>query len=58
MLLAKKYNTVLLSAVGFAGPFWSVRVSIANLDTKKYKQIGENIKELIMFYYQQYKKSK
>jgi aspartate 4-decarboxylase len=56
ILLAKKYKTVLLPAVGFAGPFWSVRVSIANLSTDKYKIIGQNIKNLIIDYYKSYKK--
>jgi aspartate 4-decarboxylase len=45
--LAKKYGTVLLPAVGFAGPFWGVRVSLANLETELYRPIGENIKLLI-----------
>lgn len=57
LLLAKEYGTVLLPAVGFAGPFWAVRVSIANLATEKYPIIGENIKNLIMSYYKIYKKS-
>ena len=56
LLLAKNYGTVLLPAVEFAGPFWGVRVSIANLPTEKYKPIGENIKSLILEYYNQYKK--
>ena len=57
LLLAKQYGTVLLPAVGFAGPFWGVRVSIANLPTEKYKPIGENIRLLILDYYTQYKKT-
>ena len=57
ILLAQKYGTVLLPAVGFAGPFWGIRVSIANLDTEKYPLIGQNIKNLMMFYYQEYKKN-
>ena len=56
MLLAKKYGTVLLPAVGFAGPLWGVRVSIANLDTKKYSLIGKNVKKLMLDYYKQYTK--
>jgi aspartate 4-decarboxylase len=56
LLLAKEYGTVLLPAVGFAGPFWAVRVSIANLDTEKYKLIGENLKSLIINYYENYNK--
>jgi aspartate 4-decarboxylase len=57
ILLAEKYGTVLLPAVGFAGPFWAVRVSIANLPTEKYESIGKNLNNLMMFYYQQYKKN-
>lgn len=56
ILLAMNYGTVLLPAVGFAGPFWGVRVSIANLPTNRYKLIGQNIKNLMMDYYKIYKK--
>jgi aspartate 4-decarboxylase len=56
LLLAKDYGTVLLPAIGFAGPFWGVRVSIANLPTDKYKPIGENIRHLMLKYYKNYKK--
>ena len=55
MMLAKEYSTVLLPAVGFAGPFWSIRVSVANLHTKYFKQIGINIKNLILEYYKNFK---
>ena len=54
--LAQNYSTVLLPAVGFAGPFWGVRVSIANLPTEKYKLIGENIRSVMNNYYRNYKK--
>jgi aspartate 4-decarboxylase len=57
MLLAKKYGTVLLPAVGFTGPFWGIRVSIANLVTKKYSLIGQNVKKLMLDYYKQYTKN-
>ena len=53
--LAKDYGTVLLPAVSFAGPFWGVRVSLANLDTKYYRPIGENIRSLIEKYYEEFK---
>ena len=49
--LAKNYSTVLLSAVGFAGPFWGVRVSLANLSDDDYIIIGNNIKKLLYDYY-------
>jgi len=51
MKLAKKHGTVLLPAIGFAGPFWGVRVSLANLYTEDYRSIGENIRDLIDDYY-------
>jgi len=54
--LAKKYATVLLPAVGFAGPFWAVRVSLANLPSEDYGPIGENLRSLIDDYYEDYKK--
>ena len=59
--LAKKYGTVLLPAVGFAGPFWSVRVSLANLDTELYQNIGINLRLLIEDYikeFQQWQRKK
>ena len=58
LMLAKNYGTVLLPAVGFAGPFWGIRVSIANLETDKYKLIGQNIRNLMMDYYKSYKNKK
>lgn len=42
-------------AVGFGGPFWGVRVSLANLETEKYTLIGQNIKLLLDQYYASYK---
>lgn len=54
--LAKDYGTVLLPAVGFAGPFWGVRVSLANLPTEDYAPIGENLRALIDEYYEEFKK--
>lgn len=54
--LAKGYGTVLLPAVGFAGSFWGVRVSLANLDINYYRPIGNNIRSLIDEYYDDFKK--
>lgn len=53
--LAKTYATVVLSGLGFAGPFWSVRISLANLREDKYYLVGENIRSLIEEYYQEFK---
>lgn len=54
--LAKKYGTILLPGVSFAGPFWAVRVSLANLGTEDYSIIGENLRSLIDEYYEDFKK--
>tara|TARA_B100000780_G_scaffold278948_1_gene254559 strand:+ start:2378 stop:3955 length:1578 start_codon:yes stop_codon:yes gene_type:complete len=45
--LSKKYHTVLLPGVGFAGNKRSYRASLANLRTNDYKQISNNIKNTI-----------
>ncbi len=44
--LAQRSGTVLLNGSGFDGPPWSVRVSLANLDTDAYEKIGENLKSI------------
>lgn len=56
--LAKNHGTVLLPAMGFAGPFWGVRVSLANLNTNDYSSIGENVRDMIGKYYDDYEKWK
>lgn len=38
--LAEKFSIVLLNGSGFAGPDWSVRVSLANLPDEAYSKIG------------------
>ena len=58
MLLASKYSTVCLPAVGFAGPFWSIRISLANLKSGMYEDIGNNIRRLIFDYENEYKNLK
>jgi aspartate 4-decarboxylase len=52
--LAKQYGTILLPAVGFAGSFWGVRASLANLDEESYHHIGENIKNLVNDYHKEF----
>jgi aspartate 4-decarboxylase len=47
MHLAKAYQTVLLPGVGFAGPDWTVRVSLANLPDENYAVIGKNLMGLM-----------
>lgn len=54
--LAKKYHTVCLPGEGFAGPKWSLRVSLANLDDADYSVIGKNIRKLLETYYRDWKR--
>jgi len=45
--LAEKFSTVLLNGSGFAGPDWSVRVSLANLPDEAYSKIGEQLSTVV-----------
>jgi aspartate 4-decarboxylase len=45
--LAEKFSTVLLNGSGFAGPDWSVRVSLANLPDEAYSKIGEQLTTVV-----------
>lgn len=56
--LASDYSVVLLSGSGFAGPKWSIRVSLANLHDEAYSKIGKAIKEILNEYLVNWKKSK
>ncbi|MBN2437412.1 MAG: bifunctional aspartate transaminase/aspartate 4-decarboxylase [Deltaproteobacteria bacterium] len=49
--LAARYQTILLPGVGFAGPEWSVRVSLANLPDGHYIAISKNLVALLDEYY-------
>lgn len=42
--LARNFGTVLLNGDGFGGPPWSARVSLANLPTDAYEQIGQHFR--------------
>lgn len=53
--LAQKTATVLMFGGGFAGPSWSVRVSLANLDENVYSQIGKNLKEIAEEYLEEWR---
>ena len=55
--LANDYSIVLLSGDGFDGPIWSVRVSLANLDSKYYFKIGQAIREILNSYVDDWKLS-
>lgn len=48
--LAEKTSVVLLNGGGFAGPEWSVRVSLANLENEDYKVIGKHLSDVIQEY--------
>ena len=56
MRLADKKFTVLLPGEGFAGPKWSIRVSIANLNDDDYTSIGKNIREVMDDFFQSWEK--
>ena len=45
--LANETSLVLLNGGGFAGPEWSVRVSLANLNERDYVKIGQGIKRIL-----------
>ena len=49
--LADRYQTVLLPGVGFAGPEWSVRVSLANLPDDDYAAISKRLVALLDEYF-------
>ena len=55
--LANDYSIVLLSGDGFDGPLWSVRVSLANLDSNCYFKIGQAIREILNSYVDAWKLS-
>lgn len=55
--LANNYSIVLLSGDGFAGPTWSVRVSLANLESEAYYKIGQALKEILTSYIEEWKQS-
>jgi aspartate 4-decarboxylase len=46
MELAKHHGSVLLNGSGFDAPPWSVRISLANLDTAAYEAIGGDLKAI------------
>lgn len=53
--LAEKSSIVLLNGSGFAGPEWSVRVSLANLNEKDYSVIGKELAETMQEYVEAWK---
>jgi aspartate aminotransferase len=55
--LANETSLVLLNGGGFAGPKWSVRVSLANLNEADYVKIGQSIKCVLEEYAKAWKAS-
>ena len=53
--LANETSLVLLNGGGFAGPKWSVRVSLANLNEADYVKIGQGIKRILDEYAKEWK---
>ncbi|SHE88481.1 aspartate 4-decarboxylase [Dysgonomonas macrotermitis] len=53
--LAEKSSVVLLNGGGFAGPEWSVRVSLANLEDADYSIIGKQLAETMYEYVEAWK---
>jgi aspartate 4-decarboxylase len=56
--LAEECSVVLLNGGGFAGPEWSVRVSLANLDNHDYTTIGHTIAAILDEYVNSWKATK
>lgn len=53
--LAEESSIVLLSGGGFAGPKWSIRISLANLYDKAYSEIGIALKKILDKYIEKWK---
>lgn len=53
--LAKETAVVLLNGDGFDGPEWSVRASLANLNTDDYLKIGGAIRKILEQYHTDYR---
>ncbi|MDR2947654.1 MAG: aspartate 4-decarboxylase [Prevotella sp.] len=56
--LAEKSSIVLLNGGGFAGPEWSVRVSLANLEDEDYSVIGKELSETMQDYVEAWESTK
>lgn len=52
--LADETAVVLLNGDGFDGPKWSVRASLANLNTDAYLRIGKCIRKILEQYHKEY----
>ncbi len=56
--LAERSGIVLMDGGGFGGPPWSVRVSLANLPTESYAEIGRHLAEIAGDYAAEWKAKK
>lgn len=56
--LAERFSIVLLNGGGFAGPEWSVRVSLANLEEEDYAVIGKELSETMHDYVEAWESTK
>lgn len=56
--LAERTAIVLLNGGGFAGPEWSIRVSLANLPTESYLELGKNVRSVLLEYVKAWENSK
>ncbi|MGL4911910.1 MAG: aspartate 4-decarboxylase [Romboutsia sp.] len=56
--LAEESSIVLLSGGGFAGPKWSIRISLANLYDEAYSEIGIALKKILDNYVDKWKSNK
>ncbi|MGL6104974.1 aspartate 4-decarboxylase [Romboutsia sp.] len=52
--LAEESSIVLLSGGGFAGPEWSIRISLANLYDEAYSEIGICLKKVLDSYFKKW----
>ncbi|SHI25441.1 aspartate 4-decarboxylase [Desulfosporosinus lacus] len=56
--LAKESSIVLLNGIGFGGPKWSIRISLANLNNEAYSIIGETVQKTFEDYATSWRASK
>lgn len=56
--LASETGSVVLNGDGFDGPRWSIRVSLANLNESDYVRLGQNIRQILNQFADEWKTSK
>ena len=56
--LASETGCVVLNGDGFAGPRWSIRVSLANLNEADYVRLGANIRMILNQFADEWKSAK